>query len=247
MDAINAGYRHFDTASFYGNEKALGLALKESDFPREELFITTKVWNDAQKEGRAAVRQSFEKSLALLDCEYIDLFLVHWPVPGYHVETYKELELIQQEGKCRSIGISNYSEENYQELEAAGITVIPAVNQMEVSPVMYRTETIKFFTDKGIVISASKALHRGASLDQEPIVDIARKHSISPARVMLRWGLQKGLAIATKTSSSQRMKENRRLLTFTLDKDDLALLDGMTTKEDIANRAELEKTRKTSM
>lgn len=247
LDAINAGYRHFDTASFYGNEKALGLALKESDFPREELFITTKVWNDAQKEGRAAVRQSFEKSLALLDCEYIDLFLVHWPVPGYHVETYKELELIQQEGKCRSIGISNYSEENYQELEAAGITVIPAVNQMEVSPVMYRTETIKFFTDKGIVISASKALHRGASLDQEPIVDIARKHSISPARVMLRWGLQKGLAIATKTSSSQRMKENRRLLTFTLDKDDLALLDGMTTKEDIANRAELEKTRKTSM
>ena len=124
---------------------------------------------------------------------------------------------------------------------------MPAVNQMEVSPVMYRVEIIKFFTDKGIVISASKALHRGASLEKEAIVDIARKHSATPAQVMLRWGLQKGLAIATKTSSSHRMKENRKLLTFTLDKDDLALLDGMTTEEDIANRAELEKTRKTSM
>ena len=124
---------------------------------------------------------------------------------------------------------------------------MPAVNQMEVSPVMYRAETIKFFTDKGIVVSASKALHRGASLDKKPIVDIARKHSVTPAQVMLRWGLQKGLAIATKSSSFERMKENRELLTFTLDKDDLVLLDGMTTEEDIANRAELEKTRKTSM
>jgi diketogulonate reductase-like aldo/keto reductase len=247
LEAIAAGYRHFDTASFYGNEEALGSALKESGIPREELFITTKVWNDAQKEGRAAVRESFKKSLALLDCDYIDLFLVHWPVPECHVETYKELELIQQEGKCRSIGISNYSEEDYQELEAAEITVMPAVNQMEVSPAMYRAPTIKFFSDKRIVVSASKSLHRGASLEKKPIVDIAKKYSVTPAQVMLRWGLQKGLATTTKTSSPERMKENRRLFTFTLDKDDIALLDGMTTEEDIANRAELEKARKSSM
>ena len=247
LDAIEAGYRHFDTASFYGNEEALGAALKESRIPREELFITTKLWNDAQKGGRTAVRESFEKSLALLDCDFIDLFLVHWPVPGHHVDTYKELEQIQKEGRCRSIGISNYSEGDYMELEAAGLNVIPAVNQMEVSPAMYRPETIKFFTDKGIAVSASKALHRGASLEKTPIVDIARKHSVSPAQVMLRWGLQKRLAIATKTSSSERMKENRKLLTFTLDKDDIALLDGITTEEDIFNRAELEKTRKSSM
>lgn len=118
---------------------------------------------------------------------------------------------------------------------------------MEVSPAMYRPETIKFFTDKGIAVSASKALHRGAPLEKAPIVDIARKHSVTPAQVMLRWGLQKRFAIATKTSSSERMKENRKLLTFTLDKDDIALLDGITTEEDIFNRAELEKTRKSSM
>ena len=143
LDAITAGYRHFDTASFYGNEEALGRALKKSGIPREELYITTKVWNDAQKEGPAAVRESFEKSLAALDCGYLDLFLVHWPVPGHHVDTYKEMEKLQRQGKVRSIGLSNYSEDDYNLLADAGITVTPAVNQIEVSPAMYRADLIR--------------------------------------------------------------------------------------------------------
>lgn len=247
LEALKAGYRHFDTASFYGNEAALGRALNKSGIPRDELYITTKVWNDAQKQGPAAVRKSFEESLAALDCGYLDLFLVHWPVPGHHVETYKEMEKLQRQGIVRSIGLSNYSEADYNELADAGITVMPTVNQIEVSPAMYREDLIEFFTDKAIIISASKALHRGASLDKAPIADIAKKHSVTPAQIMLRWGMQHGLAIVAKTSCPDRMRENRSVLTFTLDDDDMALLDGMTTEEDITMRSELEERRKTSL
>ena len=240
LEAIKAGYRHFDTASFYGNEEALGKALKKCGILRDEFFITSKVWNDAQKQGPAAVRKSFEDSLAALDCGYLDLFLVHWPVPGHHVDTYKELEKVQQEGKVRSIGLSNYSEADYNELADSGITVMPAVNQIEVSPAIYREDTINFFKNKGIIISAYKALNRGASLDMAPIADAAKKHSVTPAQVMLRWGIQNGLAIVAKTSSPDRMRENRSILTFTLDKDEMDRLNGMTTKEDISMRESLE-------
>jgi len=247
LEALKAGYRHFDTASFYGNEAALGRALNKSGIPRDELYITTKVWNDAQKQGPAAVRKSFEKSLAALDCGYLDLFLVHWPVPGHHVETYKEMEKLHRQGKVQSIGLSNYSEADYKELVDAGITVMPTVNQIEVSPAVYRADMIEFFTDKAIIISAYKALHRGASLDKTPIADIAKKHSVTPAQVMLRWGLQHGLAVVAKTSSPDRMRENRSILTFTLDDEDMALLDGMTTKEDIAVCSALEEKSKRSL
>mmetsp|Transcript_18970 Transcript_18970/g.41330 ORF Transcript_18970/g.41330 Transcript_18970/m.41330 type:complete len:290 (-) Transcript_18970:1075-1944(-) len=247
LEALKAGYRHFDTASFYGNEAALGRALNKSGIPRDELYITTKVWNDAQKQGPAAVRKSFEKSLAALDCGYLDLFLVHWPVPGHHVETYKEMEKLHRQGKVQSIGLSNYSEADYKELVDAGITVMPTVNQIEVSPAVYRADMIEFFTDKAIIISAYKALHRGASLDKTPIADIAKKHSVTSAQVMLRWGLQHGLAVVAKTSSPDRMRENRSILTFTLDDEDMALLDGMTTKEDIAVCSALEEKSKRSL
>lgn len=246
LSALNAGYKHFDTATFYGNEEALGKALKNSGIDRKELYITTKVWNDVQKEGPAAVRASFEKSLASLDCGYIDLYLVHWPVPGHHINTYKEMEQLQQEGKLKSIGLSNYDEADYQQLVDAGITVPPQVNQIEVSPVIYRPERIDFFTSKGIVISAYKAIHRGLSLGCIPIVDISKKYSATPAQVMLRWGLQKGLVIVAKTSSVDRMSENRSIMTFSLDKEDMSLLDNMTTKESIANAEAVEKAKKMS-
>ena len=109
LQAIRAGYRHFDTASFYQNEEGLGKALKKSGLPREEFFVCSKVWNDAQKLGRKGVRESFEKTLQNLQCNYLDLYLVHWPVPGYHTETYKEMELFVKEGKLKNIGISNYT------------------------------------------------------------------------------------------------------------------------------------------
>lgn len=246
LDALNAGYRHFDTATFYGNEAALGKALKKSGLDRKELYITTKVWNDAQKEGPGAVRASFEKSLVSLDCGYIDLFLVHWPVPGHHINTYKEMEQLKLEGKIKSIGLSNYNEDDYQQLVDAGITVPPQVNQIEVSPVMYRPERVNFFISKGIAISAYKAINRGLSFDCFPIIEISKKYSVTQAQVMLRWGLQKGLIIVAKTSSIDRMNENRSLLTFSLNQEDLALLDSITTKATIENTEVSEKEKKIS-
>lgn len=244
LEAIEAGYRHFDTASFYGNEAGLGRALKRSELSRDNFFVCTKVWNDAQKAGRAAVRESVERSLSDLDSEYIDLFLVHWPVPGCHLETYRELELLVEEGKVRSIGISNYSEEEYKELVDGGIRINPTVNQMEVSPAMYRPETIDFFAERGIVVSASKALHRGDSFSKGPIQKLAQKYSVTPAQVMLRWGLEKGLVLCVKTSNVSRMHENRSIFHFALDEDDCSLLDAITRKDDVVKRNELEMKRK---
>jgi diketogulonate reductase-like aldo/keto reductase len=153
--AVKAGYRHFDTASYYGNEAVLGRALKQSGIPREYFFVCSKVWNDAQKRGRAAVRESVEKSLVAFGFGgYFDLMLVHWPVPGHYVETYKELECLKREGKVRSIGISNFSPSEYEVLEQSGKTVRPAVNQFEVSPFMFRKDDVKYLQDRGVLVSA---------------------------------------------------------------------------------------------
>jgi diketogulonate reductase-like aldo/keto reductase/8-oxo-dGTP pyrophosphatase MutT (NUDIX family) len=247
-DAIAAGYRHFDGASVYGNEVQLGQALRKSGIPREEFFIASKVWNDAVKDGRAAVRKSVEKSLSDVDYgDYFDVFLVHWPVPGYFVPAYKELEEMHKEGRLRAIGLSNFSIEEYTELAESGITVPPAMNQMEVSPVMYRKDLVDYFQSQNIVVSAYKPLNRAGSFGRPEIADLAAKYAVSPAQIMLRWGLQKSLVILAKTSTASRMRENRGLMHFTLEEEDMAILDALTTEDDIRARREHELMRKTSL
>ena len=262
LNAISAGYRHFDTASFYENEATLGRALKKSGLPRENFFITSKVWNDAQTKGRAAVRESVEESLEMLDFGgYFDLFLIHWPVPGHFVETYKELEILHGEGKLHNLGLSNFSPEvcnsyrigchsnglfmpvlihdsllgqEYKELVNSGIHVTPVVNQLEVSPLLYQKDVIDYFEDHNILISAYKPLNRAACFDRCPIPELAAKYSKTPAQIMLRWGLQKGLIVVAKTSS--RMKENRDITDFSLTNEEMLLLDALTTTEYIEDR-----------
>jgi diketogulonate reductase-like aldo/keto reductase len=247
-DAIAAGYRHFDGASVYGNEVQLGQALRKSGIPREAFFITSKVWNDAVKDGRAAVRKSVEKSLSDVDYgDYFDAFLVHWPVPGCFVPAYKELEEMHKEGTLRAIGLSNFSIEEYTELAESGITVPPAMNQMEVSPVMYRKDLIDYFQSQNIVVTAYKPLNRAASFGRPEIVDLAAKYAVSPAQIMLRWGLQKSLVILAKTSTASRMPQNRAIMHFTLKDEDMAILDALTTEDDIRARREHELMRKTSL
>ena len=246
-EAIAAGYRHFDSASVYSNEETLGRAIRGSELPREQLFITSKVWNDAIKTGRAAVRASVEKSLKDVGCDYFDLFLIHWPVPGFFVDAYKELECLYKERKLRAIGVSNFAPQEYEELVQAGISVTPAVNQIEVSPVMYRKDQIDYFQARGIVICAHKALNRAGAFDHKAVAELATKHSVTAAQVMLRWGLQKGLVVAAKTLHPQRMRENRSVTSFSLSSEDMALLDSLTTVKDIREREELEKMRKTSL
>jgi len=246
-EAIRAGYRHFDTASFYGNEATLGNALRRSGVSRDEFFISSKVWNDAVKAGRAAVRESVERSLANMNFGgYFDLFYVHWPVPGHYVDAYLELEDLHRERKVRGIGLSNFSVQEYEQL-ITRISVSPAVNQFEVSPLMYRPHLIKYFQERNIVVAASKALNRAACLDKEPFVSIARRYNATPAQVLLRWGCQKGLIVVAKTSSRERMRENRSVLHFALSDGDIAVLDAITTDEDIRAREELEVTRKKSL
>lgn len=276
-DAIlRAGYRHLDGASIYGNEKTLGKALAEccggcdsgtttevvSDdadasparriLQRSDLFIASKVWNDAQNEGRSAVRRSVEQSLADLGLEYLDVCYVHWPVPGRFVDTYRELLLLQKEGKIRFLGISNFRIADYEELRATippTEFVPPLIHQFEISPFMYRPETIEYFAKQQILVAASKALNRTVGLDSPEgtiVREIAKSLGVTPAQVMLRWSFQKGFIVLSKTTSLARMNENRNLFQFSLSSHEMEQLDGITTEEVIRAREELEATRRTS-
>ena len=246
LDAISSGYRHFDSASIYGNERTLGNALKATALDRSKFFITGKVWNDAVRAGRSAVRASVEKSLSDIGCGYFDLYLVHWPVPGHFVATYKELELLLGEGKLKAIGLSNFTPEEYEDLMRSEIVMPPSVNQIEVSPVMYRKDYVDFFQERGVLVFAHKALSRAAAFDNPVVKELASTHSVTGAQTMLQWGLQKNLILATKTSHLERMKENKSLGTFELTAEDMALLDSLTSEDEIRQRNDLEETRKGS-
>jgi diketogulonate reductase-like aldo/keto reductase len=240
-EAIQAGYRHFDTASLYNNEVELGQAIHQSGIPRQDFFICSKVWNDAQKEGPQAVLKSVESSLRNLCCGYIDVMYVHWPVPGHFIETYNVLQEVHMSGQVRNIGISNFGITEYEELmDADGITIKPAVNQIEISPLMYRAKTIQYFQDHGIIMVASKALHRVSGIDNGIVPSIAAKHSATSAQVLIRWGIQKGLVVVSKTSNPQRMAENRGVLDLRLLEEDIAKLDALTSEEEIRAREYLE-------
>lgn len=254
--ALQAGYRHFDTASYYGNEATLGRVLRDSQIPRKDLFLSSKVWNDAQKQGREAVRESVLQSLRDLNfgdddddnknC-YWDLFLVHWPVPGHFIETYKELELLQQEGKLKSIGLSNFSIDEYEALIKSGIRVPPVLNQFEVSPFMYRPSDVNYFQSaKGnnMVVAASKAMHRGGAMQNNVLQRISKAHRVTPAQIMIRWSLQKNLVVLTMSSSINHQRQNRDVTHFELSGDEMAQLDSLTSDEAVQARTELEKERK---
>lgn len=240
-DAISNGYRHFDTASLYGNEQILGEAIRKSGIPREEFFVCSKVWNDAQKQGRGAVRESIENSLLHLNLGSLDCAYIHWPVPGHFVETYKELQVLHEEGKIRNIGLSNFGIPEYEELmNSESITIQPVINQIEVSPFMYRPATIQYFQERNILVAASKALHRASGIDVGIVKSIADTHRVTPAQVLVRYSLQKGLVPIVKTSVVQRMIENRDVMNFEITEEEMKSLDALTSKDDIINREELE-------
>lgn len=267
-DAIlRAGYRHLDSASIYGNEKTLGKALEhcfgmtkdvsygdseKKVLQRSELFVASKVWNDAQREGRRAVRRSVEQSLNDLGLDYLDICYVHWPIPGYFVETYRELLNLRREGKLKFLGISNFRIADYEELLEKippNEFVPPLIHQFEVSPFMYRPKTIDYFAQKQILVAASKALNRTIGLDSDDgkvVRDIAKCHSVTPAQVLLRWSYQKGLIVLSKTNSLSRMNENRNLFDFSLSPSEIDQLDTITKEEDVRAREELEAKRRSS-
>ncbi|PPF45026.1 aldo/keto reductase [Rathayibacter rathayi] len=228
--ALEAGYRHVDTATLYGNERGVGAGIRASGLPREQVFVTTKVWNDDH--GFDETLAAFDRSLELLGTDYVDLYLVHWPIPSRdrYVDTYRALERLQSEGQARSIGVSNFAEEHVQRLlEETG--VVPAINQVELHPRLPQEELRAFDTAHGIVTEAWSPLARGRLLGEPALARVAAKHGVSPARAVLRWHVQLGVVVIPKSVTPERIRENLDVFGFTLDEEDLATIAGLATGE----------------
>jgi len=240
-DAIAVGYRMFDCAQFYANEPGVGQAFKASGVPREDLFVVSKVWNNTVYDGADAVRAQVDKSLADFQTDYIDLYLVHWPVPGKHVAAYQELEKMVDEGKIKSIGVSNYTVEDYQQLIAAGVKHKPVVNQIEINPFLYRKNTIQFFKAEGVVMHGYRALRTGKEMQNPTVLAVAGKHGKTVAQVLGRWCVQQEIVYIPKSENKGRMVENAAVFDFELDSDDMDKLGGLTSAENIADFVKLYK------
>lgn len=222
--ALQTGYRHIDTASLYGNERDVGEAVRESGIPREEVFVTTKLWNSDH--GYEAAIRACKRSLSLLGLGYIDLYLIHWPVPHLRRETWEALVDLQRQGVCRSIGVSNYTIGHLQELLADSETN-PAVDQVEFNPFLYQRELLRFCNANAIQLEAYSPLTRGLRLNDPRIVRIANRLSRSPAQIMIRWSLQHGLVVIPKSARPERIRKNADVFNFTLSADDMKALDSL--------------------
>ena len=215
--AIDVGYRHLDTAQMYGNEDAVGAAWVNSGLPREDFFITTKLDNPNHEPDM--VRKSFEKSLEDLRTDYVDLFLIHWPLPMYYdgdfVSTWKVMEEFVEDGRARSIGVSNFEPHHLEELLAAG-GVVPEVNQVESHPYMQNDAVHQFDAEHGILTEAWSPLARGKVLSDPVLVDIGEAHGKTPSQVAVRWALQRGDIVFPKASTRRRQQENLDVFDFEL-------------------------------
>jgi len=223
-EALRLGYRHIDTARIYGNEKDVGAAVRESGLPRSEIFVTTKLWNDDQ--GFESTLRAFDASVARLGLETIDLYLLHWPVPVRRLESWRALERLRGDGRVRAIGVSNFMPRHLEEL-LAHAEIVPAVNQVEVSPFLQQRDVRAFCAKRGIVVEAYSPLTKGARLEHPVVVDVARRVARSPAQVLLRWGLQHDLVVLPKSSHSARIAANLALFDFELGAEEMARLDGL--------------------
>ena len=222
--ALEAGYRSIDTAAIYENEEGTGRAVAASGIPREELFITTKLWNSEQ--GYDSTLRAFDASLDKLGVDHIDLYLIHWPVPskGAYVDTYKAFEKIYADGRAKAIGVSNFLPEHLTRL-IEETSVVPAVNQIELHPQLQQAELRAFHTQHGIKTEAWSPLGQGRGLLEVPtVVAIAQKHERTPAQVVLRWHLQIGNVVIPKSVTPSRIQENIDVFGFELDDEDMSAL-----------------------
>ena len=228
--ALEIGYRHIDTAALYANEADVGRALRESEVDREDVFVTTKVWNTDM--GYDSTLKAFDISRKKLDIDVVDLYLVHWPVKGKYIDTWKALEKLYGEGKIRAIGVSNFLIHHLNDI-LDQFDVVPAVNQVEFHPFLLQKNLLDFDAEKNIRHEAWSPLVRGQRLDDPAITDIAHKHGRTNAQVLLRWDLQLGVVTIPKSVHRERIEENSKLFDFELDDDDIKRLNGLDEEKRI--------------
>lgn len=230
--ALNAGYRYIDTAKIYGNEEGVGKAIQESGIPREEIFVTTKLWNADQ--GYETTLAAIDESLAKLGLSYVDLYLVHWPTASGTVrdgisinkreETWKAMEEIYKSGKAKAIGVSNYMVNHLKEMEQYA-TIQPMVNQFEFHPFQYQKEVLDYCHEHNIVIQAHSPLADVKGVGNSVVEEIAGRYGKSPAQVFLRWSIQHGAAPVPKTMKLERMEENLNIFDFEISQEDMEKLN----------------------
>lgn len=222
--AIETGYRSIDTAKAYNNEIGVAQGIRESGIAREDLFITTKVWNSDQ--GYESTLAAFEASMERLELDYLDLYLIHWPVKGKYKDTWRALERLHREGRIRAIGVSNFQIHHLEDLMTEA-TVVPAVNQIELHPLLNQQELRDYCSKHKIQVEAWSPLGQGHLLEHPLLQEIGAKYGKSPAQVILRWDLQNGIVTIPKSVTPQRIRENADLFDFELTPEDIQQINGL--------------------
>ncbi|KAF9402924.1 hypothetical protein BGZ94_004783, partial [Podila epigama] len=223
--ALQAGYRHIDTATIYRNEASVGNAIRKSGIPREEIFVTTKLFNNDQ--GYESALAAANLSLQKLGLDYVDLYLIHSPRPGPELRaaSWKALETLVEQGKAKSIGVSNYGVHHLKELLDSNPRIKPAVNQVEIHPWLLRKDIVAYSEQHGIAIEAYSPLTRGKRLDDPTVIQIGEQYSKSSAQVLIRWSLQKGNIVLPKSAHKERIEQNADVYDFELSEADINILD----------------------
>ncbi|MAW92950.1 MAG: aldo/keto reductase [Euryarchaeota archaeon] len=224
LASINAGYRHIDTARAYDNESDVGRAVNDAEVPRDDLFITTKLWNKDQ--GYQTALEACEKSLARLDCDYIDLYLIHWPLKELRNDSWRAFIELQEKGLCKSIGVSNFTIDNLKELEAK-YGILPAINQVEFHPYHYQKELLEYCNFKNIIIEAYSPLVHAKRMDEPRLVAISDELSKTPAQVLIRWAMQRGMVVLPKSVNQNRIIENFAVFDFEISDSLMKRLDDL--------------------
>lgn len=224
--ALQAGYRHIDTAKIYANEQDVGKAILLSGIPREEIFVTTKLANADQ--GYDSTLRAMDESLKKLQMDYVDLYLEHWPVEGRRLKSWKAMEKILSDGKAKAIGVSNFMKRHVEEL-LDNSDIVPAVNQIELSPFIYlfRKDTVDFCLENNITIEAYSPLTKGHRLDDPNLAKIAAKYEKTAAQILIRWALEHEFIVIPKSTKQHRIIENASVFDFSISKEDMDFLDGL--------------------
>jgi len=222
--ALEAGYRHIDTAMIYGNEESVGKAIHDSGIPRAEIFLTTKLWNDDMRKDRQ--EKAFQESLDRLQVDYVDLYLIHWPVAEKFHESWKIMEKIYRTGKARAIGVSNFQQHHLETILADAV-IVPAVNQVELNPQLTQVPLFDFCTGKGILMEAWSPLGGGELVSDPRLAEIGAKYQKSAVQVILRWDLQRGIITIPKSVHKDRIINNTKIFDFELSAQDMADINSL--------------------